>query len=258
LSGYVRLYRSLFGHPAFRDESQAMAFAWMIGKASWRDTRVRYKGHSINLKRGQLAISVRDMGAAFDRDKAWIERLWKRLKSETMIETRTEAGVTIITICNYGEYQHEADDRESTGETPRETANETPARQRRDTEQVREEGKKERGETNVSPRGRAQALRLPDDWEPRPLNPDTVAGQIVAARGHPWEMRARESFKNHWRSANGPNSRKRDWQAAYANWVIEQDNRDGRRTSTNTLGRHQPSDGLSPTSRAALRVFGPD
>jgi hypothetical protein len=64
-----------------------------------------------------------------------------------------------------------------------------------------------------------------------------------------------ESFRNHWRSANGPNARKRDWQAAWANWIIEQDNRDGRRT--NTLGRHQPADGLSSTARARSQVFGP-
>jgi hypothetical protein len=67
---------------------------------------------------------------------------------------------------------------------------------------------------------------------PERFRPDTVAGQIVAARGHAWAARALESFKNHWRSANGPNARKRDWQAAWANWIIEQDNRDGRRTNT--------------------------
>ena len=119
----------------------------------------------------------------------------------------------------------------------------------------RREEKKE-GETTVSPRGRTSGFRLPDDWEPKTLAAGTVAGQIVATRGHDWATRALESFRNHWRSANGPNARKRDWQAAWANWIIEQDNRDGRR-SGNPLGRHQPSDGLSPTTRAALDVFGP-
>jgi uncharacterized protein YdaU (DUF1376 family) len=116
-------------------------------------------------------------------------------------------------------------------------------------DKIREE--KKEGETNVSPRTGA---RLPDDWEPKTLGSDTIAGQIIAARGHAWAARALESFRNHWRSANGPNSRKRDWQAAWANWIIEQDNRDGRRT--NTLGRHQPTDGLSSTARAGLAVFG--
>jgi uncharacterized protein YdaU (DUF1376 family) len=118
-------------------------------------------------------------------------------------------------------------------------------------DKIRED--KKEGETNVSPR---TGTRLPDDWEPRTLGSDTIAGQIIAARGHAWAARALESFRNHWRSANGPNARKRDWQAAWANWVIEQDNRDGRRNGPNTLGRHQPADGLSNTARAALQIFG--
>jgi hypothetical protein len=80
------------------------------------------------------------------------------------------------------------------------------------------------------------ATRLPDDWRPKKLDRETVSGGIVENRGQEWAKRALESFKNHWRSANGPNSRKRDWQAAFANWVIEQDNRDGR---SNGMGRNQ-------------------
>jgi hypothetical protein len=72
-----------------------------------------------------------------DRDKAWIERLLKRLKSEAMIETRNETGVNVVTICKYNEYQADIGTRETVGET----INETSARQSRDTEQVIEESK---------------------------------------------------------------------------------------------------------------------
>src|SRR3546814_1145240 len=83
-----------------------MAFAWMVIRSSWKPSRVRYKDRMLNLGRGQLAMSVRDMAAAMDRDKAWVERLWKRLKSETMIETVTDAGVSVVTICNYRSEEH--------------------------------------------------------------------------------------------------------------------------------------------------------
>lgn len=160
MSGYVRIHRSLLGHPAFRNESETMAFAWMIGKAAWRSIRVRYKGHSITLKRGQLAISQRDMAAAFDRDKAWIERLWKRCKSEAMIETTVEAGVAVITICNYDEYQGREDEREAPAEAPHEADNEAAARQRRGTEQ---EEKNLKREEDQSSRTRAREPSLPTD-----------------------------------------------------------------------------------------------
>jgi uncharacterized protein YdaU (DUF1376 family) len=135
--------------------------------------------------------------------------------------------------------------------TPKENSELAQAELKHDAQADKIRRDKSNGETNVSPRTGA---RLPDDWTPQSFGPDTIAGQIVAARGHAWAARALESFKNHWRSANGPNARKRDWQAAWANWIIEQDNRDGRRT--NTLGRHQPADGLSSTARASLAVFG--
>lgn len=146
MSGYVRIHRSLIGHPAFRNESETMAFAWLIAKAAWRATRVRYKGHAITLKRGQLAISQRDMAEAFDRDKAWIMRLLNRLISETMVETHVETGVTVITVCNYDEYQGETEDRETPRETPREARSETDVRQTRGTEQEEKKGRIEEEE----------------------------------------------------------------------------------------------------------------
>jgi hypothetical protein len=160
MSGYVRIHRSLLGHPAFRNESETMAFAWLIAKAAWRPTRVRYQGHSITLRRGQLAISIRDMAEAFGRDKAWVTRLQNRLISEAMIETCAETGVSVVTICNYDEYQGEADERETPREPRAETRGDTDARQRRDTEQRKEEGKKE----DQSSRARArEPATLPTD-----------------------------------------------------------------------------------------------
>lgn len=137
-AGYVRIYRRLLGHHAFRNDGEALAFAWMVIRASWQPARVRYKGQSVSLQRGQLAVSVRDLADALDRPKGWVERLLTRLKSGTMIETHSETGVNVITICNYDEFQ--ADQEES--KTPRKTARKTPAGQTQDTEQRREKGNK--------------------------------------------------------------------------------------------------------------------
>lgn len=145
MSGYVRIHRCLFEeHPAFRNDAEAMAFAWLIAKAQWRPKRVRYKERPLFLDRGQVAVSVRDFARAMDRDKAWIERLLKRLERETMVRTRHETGVTVITICNYALYQADIGERETPDETPRETG----VRQGRDTEQEKEKG--EEGNTSAS------------------------------------------------------------------------------------------------------------
>lgn len=142
MSGFVLLHRSLLGHPAFRNESETMAFAWMIARASWQPTRVRYKGRAVQLNRGELCISQRDMADAFGRDKAWIERLWKRLVSEAMIEARREAAAAVITICNYDRYQAASHDREAANEASDWGTFEADAGQTRGTEQIREQGNK--------------------------------------------------------------------------------------------------------------------
>ena len=138
MSGYARFHRSIVGHPAFRNDAESMAFAYMVLRAAWQPVRVRYKGKAIELQRGQLAMSVRDLADAMDRDKGWVERLLKRCKAEGMCETHAETGVMVITICNYDKFQAANDG----SETPRKTPKKTDARQTQDTEQRREEGKK--------------------------------------------------------------------------------------------------------------------
>lgn len=146
MSGHVRIHRTLIGHPAFRNDAEAMAFAWLVIRAAWRPTRVRYKERSITLRRGQLSVSQRDMARALDRDKAWIERLWKRLRAEAMIEVASEAGVAVITICKYDDYQASGAAREAVNEAQGEAG----ARQGQGTEQEREEEKKEGSVANAT------------------------------------------------------------------------------------------------------------
>jgi hypothetical protein len=162
MSGYARIHRSLIGHPAFRNDAEGMAFAWMVLRASWKPIRVRYKGRAIALGRGQLAVSIRDIAEAMDRDKGWVERLFKRLKSETMIETRAETGVMVITICNYDDYQADCDD----GETVHETVRETQPRQPQDTEQRIEKGKNINTEGSAPVHTRGQRWACPEGVDP--------------------------------------------------------------------------------------------
>lgn len=207
-NGYVRVHRALLDHPAFRNDAEAMAFAWLVLRAAWRPVRVRYKARALVLQRGQLAVSVRDFAAAMDRDRGWTERLIKRLKKDGMIATAANVGVLVITVCNYDAYQA---DREG-GATPFATA----TRQGRDTEQGREESKK--GNPPLEPAGGVAKTFLPKDWVIPPvadLPPNARAcatqwsAESYAAQG--------EAFAGYWRGRRGRNA---DWHAAWANRVV--------------------------------------
>jgi hypothetical protein len=199
MSGYVRLYRSLIEkHPAFRNDAEAMAFAWLVAKAQWQPAKLRYKERILFLDRGQAAISVRDFARAMDRDKAWIERLLKRLKAEAMVTTRTETGVNVVTICNYNEYQPQKISSETADETP----NETGARQGRDTEQVREEREEGNSEAIASVPARLPISEAVEFWN---KNAATAGWPTVAklneGRRRDLRNRLREHGLDGWKAA---------------------------------------------------------
>lgn len=122
--------------------------------------------------------------------------------------------------------------------------------QKRDTDTIRTSKPKK---DKPSLAKRAHKTRLPADFEPI-LTPAT--DEVV--RAWPPGMLERElaQFKDR-NTANGQTYD--DWQAAFRTWIRNADKwrHNGGRSGTNGMGRHQPSDGLGSTARAALDVFGP-
>jgi hypothetical protein len=211
-NGYARIHRSLLDHPAFRSDAEAMAFAWLVLRAAWRPVRVRYKGRAIALQRGELAVSVRDLAAAMDRDRGWTERLLKRLKNERMIATASGTGVLVITICNYDLYQAEHDG----AATPTATRATTAPRQRHDTEQEGEESKK--GNPPLPAAGGVAKIFLPKDWVAPPIAELPPNARACASQWSAESYAAQgEAFAGYWRGRRGRNA---DWLAAWANRVV--------------------------------------
>lgn len=98
--------RKAMEHPLFRNNPMNYG-AWMflISMAAWKETKFDVKGKTITLQRGQLCASERQLAKQFGTSRSWITRFLARLKTETMIETDSEPGKNIITICNYSKYQ---------------------------------------------------------------------------------------------------------------------------------------------------------
>lgn len=148
-SGVFAVARNVFDHPIFEGErfTEREAWIWLIGEAAWKPKRVRVGTALVKLERGQCAFSVRFLAQKWGWHRAKVERFLKRLKTETMIETASETGVTVITICNYNEYQRVS----LPTKTPTETPSETAARQQRDKEEDTEstEDKEKEGGANA-------------------------------------------------------------------------------------------------------------
>jgi len=105
--GVFAVSRAIFDHPAFANEPFTEREAWLflISAAAWRPTTIRVGSVMVDLKRGQCAYSVRFLAQRWNWSKSRVDRFPGRLKIGTMVGTAAGQGVTVITICNYDEYQ---------------------------------------------------------------------------------------------------------------------------------------------------------
>ena len=211
-SGFVVIGRPMLTHVAFRNEGEAMCFAWMIVRAAWQPVRVHYKGRPIYLKRGELALSLRDAARHLERSIGWIQRLLNRFRIESLIDTRTDSGVLVITICNYSKYQ----DRPSKTDSPTDSPTDSKLSQSRFTEQQREQ----ESPPIVPPLEGGDGKRqfLPNDWKPPPVAelPPKARGCAAQWSSEAYEREA-EAFACYWQSEH---KMKTDWVKTWANRII--------------------------------------
>lgn len=110
--GFYLMHRGWQDHPVFRNEeySRRDAFVWLIEEAAYRPTRIHAGAGTISLNRGQLSHSLRFMAKAWKWDEAKVRRFLTSLSKSEIIDASTDAGQTVITICNYDKYQSSEDE----------------------------------------------------------------------------------------------------------------------------------------------------
>lgn len=108
MAGTINVSRDLWDDPTFKDSemSQREAWVWMIAGASWKARTKRIGSAELELQRGQLAASTRFMAKAWMWSEPRVRRYLDMLENRRMIQRETDAGVTVITICKYDEYQN--------------------------------------------------------------------------------------------------------------------------------------------------------
>lgn len=145
MSGTVNIARSIFDHAIFADEpkTEREAWIWLIMEASWKPRAKRVGSVVVNTERGQLAASIRFLAGAWRWTAPKVQRYLKRLEKMEMIRSQADTGVTVITICNYDEYQAGGKASDTAPIQSRYSADTNEKKEER-----REEGKK--GDTDVS------------------------------------------------------------------------------------------------------------
>lgn len=130
--GVYGVDRGIWDHPAFKPErfTHREGWLWLLSEAAWK-AHSRWVGSvQVDLARGQLAHSLRFMASKWRWSEAGVRRFLKRLQSRAMIVVTTDAGVTVITICNYAKYQRVS--------LPRDAVSDAAPTQRRRKEENKE------------------------------------------------------------------------------------------------------------------------
>jgi hypothetical protein len=108
MSGWIAISRDIFNHDFFAREpmSEREAWVWMIARAAWEPTRHKVGNDMLDVPRGSFFCTLRELQQAWGWGSDFRVRTFlKRTQAERMIDTKTNAGKTHVTICNYDEYQ---------------------------------------------------------------------------------------------------------------------------------------------------------
>jgi len=131
MNGWVSINRSVCEHYLWKDKPFTKGQAWidLIIHANHKAVKIEIKGKVYNLNRGQQARSELTLAKEWGWSRGKIRRFLKMLKSDLMIVQQAEQHTSIITICNYKDFQ----DQQQTDGTPKQTPNDTPSEHQTDT-----------------------------------------------------------------------------------------------------------------------------
>jgi hypothetical protein len=103
--GWVSIYRQLFDNKDLKDNNHILIFIYMVVHASHKPTIVNYRNKRITLKRGQLAITVKDLAKRFKLSIKNVRTILKNLEVANTLAHTLHRQLSVFTIVNYNKFQ---------------------------------------------------------------------------------------------------------------------------------------------------------
>ena len=190
MAGTVNIPRDIWEDTTFKDSemSQREAWFWLTAKASWKDRTVRFAGVEVETQRGQVAASSRYLAKAWMWSEPRVRRYLEMLENRRMIQRETDAGITVITICNYDAIQNGGDSNDAPPtHLPTQDRRTSDAKKKKDV--IREEEGSHISATRdvpvlnlLSPEPEAKSDPFVDFWEVYPKKVARAVAQKIFAR----------------------------------------------------------------------------
>lgn len=223
---------SLLTHDLFANDpfSEREAWLWIISQAAWRDTKHRVGKQLYDVKIGTFFSTVRQMQEAWKwASTRRVHEFLNLLKAETMIETRIETGKTLISVCNYSQYQTDY----GNPETGFGTETETELKHKRHQYTNIDNSLRSLSLEEPQKKKRKTGTRLPDDWQVSEALTEWIRSKKYSRN---FVLREIEKFKNFWAAKAGKDGIKLDWDATARNWLLRAAERETKNGKAGTVG----------------------
>lgn len=107
MSGWIKLHRSIQDHFIydFSEPDKAMAWIDILLSASYQESKVKVKSTLFTVSKGQWLVSQVTLQKRWRMSQNKVKRLLKLLENDGMIRLNANDLTSVITICNYNDYQ---------------------------------------------------------------------------------------------------------------------------------------------------------
>ena len=109
MKGWISVQKKLRDHWVWEDPRYLRAWMDLLMMANYSEVKKPYKDTIVTIKRGELPVSIRRLGERWDMATNTVRNFLNRLKTDTMIDTHTKYGFTLVKIVNYDKYQSHTD-----------------------------------------------------------------------------------------------------------------------------------------------------
>ena len=103
--GWVSIYRQIFDNKDLKDNNHIVIFIYMVVHASHKPTILKYRNKRITLKRGQLAVTVKDLAKKFNLSIKNVRTILKNLEVANTLAHTLYKQLSVYTIVNYNKFQ---------------------------------------------------------------------------------------------------------------------------------------------------------
>lgn len=229
--GWIKLHRAATEHPCLQRLDAMGVWCSLLMRAARAPRKLILSGQSIILEPGQLALSVSSFAEDGGVNRKRMRSILGLFRANQMIEMGQGKGhaFTLITICNYTEWQGLNEDEGQAEGQARANEGPTKGQGRAKLGPTEQEGKKLedtdsslRSESDGEPKRRPRKVvlgsRLSPDWQ---LSQDDYQYAVDHGFSPPRIARMHEEFVNHWIAVPGKAGLKSDWSATWRNRVLQ-------------------------------------